>query len=211
MSGPVKSYNSPLRELQAKRTRERILQAARETFRDKGYGATTLADIAGAAGVAESTVRAVFKTKPNLVEHLLRLAVRGSDDEMQLQQREAFQRVLAWPRPTRCSTASPSSPRPSTAVPGTCSRSSAEPPAATPRSRNYTSNGFAPDTQTNERSPTASTNSARWPTTRVWMLRQTCSGSTPRPTSIGCWSSSGTGQHSAYRSLVPLSVAATLG
>jgi AcrR family transcriptional regulator len=91
----VKTYTSPLREQQAERTRARILQAARETFREQGYGAATLADIARAAGVAEPTVRAVFKTKPNLVEHLLRLAVRGSDDEVQLQQREAFQRVLA--------------------------------------------------------------------------------------------------------------------
>ena len=95
MGERVKTYNSPLREQQAKRTRERILQAARETFRERGYGATTLVDIAAAAGVAEPTVRAVFKTKPNLVEHLLRLAVRGSDDELQLQQREAFQHVLA--------------------------------------------------------------------------------------------------------------------
>lgn len=91
----VKGYNSPLREQQAKRTRERILQAARRTFRERGYGATTLADVARAAGVAEPTVRAVFKTKPNLVEHLLRLAIRGSDDEVQLQQREAFQQMLA--------------------------------------------------------------------------------------------------------------------
>jgi AcrR family transcriptional regulator len=95
MAERVKSYTSPLRERQAKRTRERILQAARETFREKGYGASTLADIADAAGVAEPTVRAVFKTKPNLVEHLLRLAVRGSDDELQLQQRDAFQHLLA--------------------------------------------------------------------------------------------------------------------
>ena len=95
MCARVKSYNSPLREEQAKRTRERILAAARETFREKGYGATTLADIARAAGVAEPTVRATFKTKPNLVEHLLRLAVRGDDTEPQLQDREAFQDVLA--------------------------------------------------------------------------------------------------------------------
>lgn len=95
MSGPVKSYKSPLREEQARRTRERILDAARETFRDKGYGATTLADIANAAGVAEPTVRAIFKTKPNLVEHLLRLGVRGEDTDTQLQDRDAFREILA--------------------------------------------------------------------------------------------------------------------
>lgn len=97
MSEPVKSYNSPLREEQARRTRERILDAARETFRNKGYGATTLADIAAAAGVAEPTVRAIFKTKPNLVEHLLRLAVRGEDTDTQLQDRAAFNELLAAP------------------------------------------------------------------------------------------------------------------
>ena len=48
MSARVKTYNSPLREEQARRTRERILDPARETFRAKGYGATTLADIANA-------------------------------------------------------------------------------------------------------------------------------------------------------------------
>jgi AcrR family transcriptional regulator len=95
MGGRVKAYNSPLREQQAQRTRERILQAAREMFREHGYGNTTLTEIARAAGVAEPTVRAAFKTKPNLVEHLLRLAVRGSDDEVQLQQREEFKHVLA--------------------------------------------------------------------------------------------------------------------
>ena len=95
MSSRVKTYNSPLREEQARQTRERILRAARETFRDRGYGATTLADIADAAGVAEPTVRAVFKTKPKLVEHLLRLAVRGEDNELQLHEREAFKHMLA--------------------------------------------------------------------------------------------------------------------
>jgi AcrR family transcriptional regulator len=90
----VKSYNSPLREQQARRTRERILLAAREAFLERGYGATTLADVAKAAGVAEPTVRAVFRTKPNLVEHLLRLAIRGSDETPQLQDREAFRKML---------------------------------------------------------------------------------------------------------------------
>ncbi|MBV8940750.1 MAG: TetR family transcriptional regulator [Solirubrobacterales bacterium] len=95
MAARVKAYSSPLREQQARQTRQRILGAARDRFRDRGYGATTLADIARAAGVAEPTVRAVFKTKANLVEHLLRLAIRGSDDELELQQREAFQHMLA--------------------------------------------------------------------------------------------------------------------
>jgi AcrR family transcriptional regulator len=95
VGAPVKNYNSPLRAEQARRTRQRILDAAREAFRRDGYGATTLADIARKAGVAEPTVRAIFKTKPNLVEHLLRLAIRGEDTEHLLQDQEAFRAVLA--------------------------------------------------------------------------------------------------------------------
>jgi AcrR family transcriptional regulator len=95
MCARVKSYRSPLREQQARETRERILRAARGTLRDQGFGATTLADIARSAGVAEQTVRASFKTKANLVEHLLRLAIRGTDGELELQQRAAFQHMLA--------------------------------------------------------------------------------------------------------------------
>jgi AcrR family transcriptional regulator len=95
MGERVKTYNSPLREEQAKRTRERILDAARQTFRDKGYGATTLADIAKVAGVAEPTVRATFKTKPSLVEHLLSVALRGKDTERQVQDQDPFQQMLA--------------------------------------------------------------------------------------------------------------------
>ena len=95
MGARVKSYRSPLREQQAQETRERILRAARGTLRDQGYGATTLADIARSAGVAEQTVRASFKTKANVVEHLLRLAIRGTDGELELQQRDAFRHMLA--------------------------------------------------------------------------------------------------------------------
>ena len=94
MGARVKTYSSPLREQHARQTRERILQAARDAFREHGYGATTLTDIARTAGVAEQTVRATFKTKANLVEHLLRLAIRGSDHDLQLQQQHAFEHML---------------------------------------------------------------------------------------------------------------------
>lgn len=93
----VKTYNSPLREEQARRTRERILQAARDTFGKRGYGVTTLADIARAAGVAEPTVRAVFKTKPSLLKQLHQAVVRGGGEAVPLDRRDPFQQMLASP------------------------------------------------------------------------------------------------------------------
>jgi AcrR family transcriptional regulator len=49
-----------VRDEQAARTRVRILDAASELFLDRGYGRTTMKDIADRAGVARDTVHAVF-------------------------------------------------------------------------------------------------------------------------------------------------------
>ena len=49
----------------------RILGAALELFADRGFSATTTADIARVAGVAEKTIFAHFKTKENLFERTL--------------------------------------------------------------------------------------------------------------------------------------------
>ena len=59
------------RERQALQTRAEILDAALSLFAANGYGATTVADIAGTAGVAIATVYTSVGTKPQLLEHLL--------------------------------------------------------------------------------------------------------------------------------------------
>jgi AcrR family transcriptional regulator len=51
-----RSYNSPQREELANATRRRILGAAGELFAAKGFAATTMADVARAAGVSIATV-----------------------------------------------------------------------------------------------------------------------------------------------------------
>lgn len=53
----TRSYNSTLRASQAAETRRRILDAAAECFSATGYGGTSLADIARAAGVSVETVK----------------------------------------------------------------------------------------------------------------------------------------------------------
>ncbi len=56
-----------LRERKKQRTRETIRRAAIELFGERGYHATTVADIAEAAEVAPSTVFVYFPTKDDIV------------------------------------------------------------------------------------------------------------------------------------------------
>ncbi|MQB02222.1 MAG: TetR family transcriptional regulator, partial [Actinobacteria bacterium] len=63
----VKGPGSTYRQEQAAATRQRIASAARKLFRERGYGATTIAAIAAEAGVAEPTVYAVFGSKKSFL------------------------------------------------------------------------------------------------------------------------------------------------
>jgi AcrR family transcriptional regulator len=60
-------YTSTLRDEQAARTRVRIVHAADEVFREKGYAGATMKDVASRAGVARDTVHAVFGSKAALI------------------------------------------------------------------------------------------------------------------------------------------------
>ena len=68
-------YRSPLRDEQARRTRLAILEAGHRLFVEKGYAATSIREIASAAGVAESTTYNVFKDKPTLLWAIVEHAV----------------------------------------------------------------------------------------------------------------------------------------
>jgi len=75
-----RKYSSEVRDEQAARTRTRILDAAADLFVERGYGHTTMKDIAARAGVARDTVHATFGTKPRVLTALidLRLVPDGS-------------------------------------------------------------------------------------------------------------------------------------
>lgn len=69
--GAVKpAPRATLRAERAQVTRRRIADAARTLFAGKGYGATTLREVAQEAGVAVQTVYAVFGSKAGILREL---------------------------------------------------------------------------------------------------------------------------------------------
>jgi AcrR family transcriptional regulator len=104
MSGNVKPrrrYESPRRREQAAATRLAILEAAERLFAERGYVATSVADIAGEARVALKTVYAVFGTKAELLRALWNLRMRGDEDPIPMAERPWVQEILAEPDPRR--------------------------------------------------------------------------------------------------------------
>jgi AcrR family transcriptional regulator len=68
------------RQERAKQTRLRMTRAAYQLFIQRGYAATTMADIAAAAGVAVQTLYFTFHTKAELLQNVYELAVLGEGD-----------------------------------------------------------------------------------------------------------------------------------
>jgi AcrR family transcriptional regulator len=81
-----RGYHSPLRAEQADQTRRRVLAAARELFLARGYTATTVADVAEAAGVSPDTIYVSLGGKRGLLEGVYALAVSDPDDPAQREQ-----------------------------------------------------------------------------------------------------------------------------
>lgn len=64
-------YKSTVRRDQARRTRARIVDAARECFVAQGYAGTSVRQVAERAGVSEQTVYATFGNKSGLIRGML--------------------------------------------------------------------------------------------------------------------------------------------
>ncbi len=94
-------YRSAVRDEQARRTRSAVLDAARGLFAEHGYAATTVAAIAGQAGVAVDTVYAAVGSKPVLFRLLLETAISGTDEAVPAEERDYVRRIRAEPRARR--------------------------------------------------------------------------------------------------------------
>jgi AcrR family transcriptional regulator len=90
-------YRSTRRREQAEETRSRISGAAHDLFVTQGYGRTTIAEVARAAGVAVETVYAAYRNKATLLRHVWYTAMRGDDEDVRLLDRPEIRAVLAEP------------------------------------------------------------------------------------------------------------------
>ena len=89
----TRRYSSPVRDEQAARTRTRILDAASELFIERGYGRTTMKDIADEAGVSRDTVHAVFGSKAQVLTALIDQRLVPDGNVASVRQRPEAQRI----------------------------------------------------------------------------------------------------------------------
>ncbi len=73
-------YQSSLRAERAEDTRRRIRASASNLFTSDGFGATTIAAIADAAGVSPQTVYSVFGSKGGIVRSMLEELEQSADE-----------------------------------------------------------------------------------------------------------------------------------
>jgi AcrR family transcriptional regulator len=97
MSKPVKTrqYRSEVRAEKAAKTRRAVLLAARSLMETGGYDATTVADIAHAAGVSVDTVYASVGRKPELVVAVIDMVLGSSDEPIPAEQRGYVRAIRA--------------------------------------------------------------------------------------------------------------------
>lgn len=81
----------------ARRTREKVIEAARELFVAQGYGATSLQEVADRAGVAVQTVYFVFRNKRTLFKDVVDTSIAGDTAPVATMDREWFRAACAEP------------------------------------------------------------------------------------------------------------------
>jgi AcrR family transcriptional regulator len=100
MKEPVKkmrAYDSSRRRAQARETQRAVLDAARGLFVERGYGRTTIADVARAAGVSVETVYGAFGNKATLLHRVWDVSIGGDDEEITYHERPEILALRAEP------------------------------------------------------------------------------------------------------------------
>lgn len=95
---PRRRYDSRLRLQRAAQTRRRIIDAAITTFAARGYAATTIRDLAAAAGVSVDTVH-TNGPKSALLQAAVRVALFGVESDQPIESYEVGQQLMSAPDP----------------------------------------------------------------------------------------------------------------
>jgi AcrR family transcriptional regulator len=99
-----RSYDASLRQEQARRSHDRIVEIAQGRFLRDGYGATTISAIAEDAGVSVDTVYKAFGGKPGLIRAMAANALLGRgpvpaeqrSDELQTHEQDPRKIMSRW-------------------------------------------------------------------------------------------------------------------
>jgi AcrR family transcriptional regulator len=96
-----RTYDNALRQAQSGETRQRILDVARELIVERGYRATTVAEIARRADVHVDTVYELVGRKPVLLRELIEHALSGTHGAVAAEERGYVKAIRAEPDPAR--------------------------------------------------------------------------------------------------------------
>ncbi|MDQ6725846.1 MAG: TetR/AcrR family transcriptional regulator [Actinomycetota bacterium] len=94
-------YDNEGRRIQSGETKQRIVEAARDLIVERGYRATTVAQIAVRAGVHVDTVYALVGRKPLMLRELIEQAISGTDRAVAAQDRDYVKAMGAASDPVR--------------------------------------------------------------------------------------------------------------
>ena len=99
MSSGVKGrvYDNSRREAAALETRRAVIDAAHRLFLQNGYGGTSLADVARAAGVSVQTVYGQLGSKRALLKEVIDVAIAGDHEPIAIKDRAEAHAVEAEP------------------------------------------------------------------------------------------------------------------
>ena len=89
----------------ARETRRRVVEAARASFLEQGYPATTIRAVAEAAGVSQETVYKSFRGKAGLLKAVYDVTLAGDDEERTIAERPPSLAVAAAPTPAAAAAA----------------------------------------------------------------------------------------------------------
>ena len=93
----ARAYDASSRREKARATRRAVLAATRELVEQRGFAATTIADVARRAGVSPESIYKGFGTKAALVKEVFDVTIAGDDETVAVADRPQSQRIRDEP------------------------------------------------------------------------------------------------------------------
>lgn len=97
----TRRYDASRRRRRARARQRRTLDVAERLFLERGYGTTTVAEIARQADVSPQSIYATFGGKRGLLKRLMDVRVAGDEDALPLLERDWYRQMLSEPDPAR--------------------------------------------------------------------------------------------------------------